>query len=160
LVDVTELVHKNNAKQPYPDWITPTTEKFFTTKTENTLFRMAEKIDFVTEVPLKTALLSVLLKKVNLWEVGFRSSSGLWFPAKKYTYDCCRKVNAPTVNNPLGLKHHMRTEKHILNLLSTVFKLKTERIQKELPRAKMIFAMDTTLLEESIINIRCIRWSS
>lgn len=153
------MVGVNNEKQPYPDWITPSTEKMFIQKTENTLFRMAEKVDFVTEVPLKVSILSLLLKKMTIWEAGFRCSNGLWFPAKKYTYDCCRKLNAPTFNNPLGLKHHMRTDKHILNFLSTVFKMDKERIKQELPTAKMIFAMDHELVEEFLSKLRYIRWS-
>jgi hypothetical protein len=138
-----------NEKQPYPEYLERESyDKQFLYGTETAILSMMEEIDIVTEIPLKVALLSILLEKKNLWQSGVRTGVGFWFSAKALTFPCCEKVNAPTWRNPLGMKRHTRTKKHILNLLSTIFKMDKKEILKEIPEAKMIFAMDSKLKEE------------
>jgi len=155
---VTSVNEWLNEIHPYPkDYLnSKSRDEYYVSESKDKIFEMAGKIDFATETPLKAAILLSYLKRTTIWEVGFRTGNGMWYPSLSFTYDCCKKIHAPTIKNPLGLKHHFKTEKHLLNFLSTIFDLDKELIKKELPTVRMMFAMDSKLQEELVYRLS--RW--
>lgn len=132
----------------YPKWYNKEMETWFVKRTRESISEIWQRIDFLPDSPLRLAVLSLVLKKQSIVGFGFTSQDGFWFPAKAFIFDCCSRVNAPTVRNPKGFRDHMKTQKHTLNVLSSIYHIKQEKILEELPPAKMMLKLDPKLERE------------
>lgn len=139
---------------PFPDWWTAKLEKKLVKETHMILEKAYNHFSFAeNDTPLRTALILMFLKEHHIWEGGIYDMNGMWYPAKTFYFECCKKVNAPTYRNPNGLALHFHTTRHLLNLLQVIFKVPKEEIKKELPTARMITTLDTQILEETTMEL-------